>query len=108
MDEPREITVNELKRLVDNGKPVNLVDVREQHEYDLCRIDGSRLIPLAQIPVRFKDLNPSDEYILYCHTGNRSAAAVDYLRLRGFSRTKSLKGGIDQWAAEIDYSMPRY
>jgi adenylyltransferase/sulfurtransferase len=108
MDEPWEITVVELKRLIDSGTRVNLIDVRERHEYDLCRIIGSRLVPLALIPMTLKELNPSEEYILYCHTGIRSAAAVNYLRLPGFGKAKNLIGGIDQWAAEIDFSMPRY
>ena len=108
MDEPWEITVTELKRLMDDGTRINLIDVREQHEYDLCKINGSRLVPLAKIPLAFKELDPSEDYILYCHTGKRSATAVKYLRLRGFGKAKNLKGGIDQWAAEVDYSMPRY
>jgi len=108
MDEPWEITVLELKRLIDSGTRVNLIDVREQQEYDLCKINGSRLVPLALIPMTLKELNPSEEYIFYCHTGNRSAAAVNYLRHRGFGKAKNLKGGIDQWASEIDHSMPRY
>ncbi len=103
-----EIKVMELKRLIDSGARVNLIDVREPHEYDLCHLNGSRLVPLRQIPKELKELNPSEEYVLYCHTGNRSALAVNYLRQFGFTKVKNLKGGIDEWAAKIDHSMPRY
>jgi len=108
MEEQWEITVMMLKRLIDSGTRVNLIDVREPHEYDLCHINGSRLVPLGQIPKELKELNPSEEYVFYCHTGGRSASVVDYLRRMGFKKVKNLKGGIDEWAASIDNSMPRY
>jgi len=108
MEEDPEITVSELKRLIDSGAHVNLIDVREPREFDLCHIEGSRLIPLSQIPSKVKELNPEMEYVVYCHVGERSAFAVNYLRRLGISKARSLKGGIDQWAAKIDPSMPRY
>ena len=98
----------ELKRLIDSGVRVNLIDVREPNEYDFCHMKESRLVPLAQIPKSLKELNPTEEYVFYCHSGNRSAAAVDYLRRAGFTKVRNLKGGIDRWAAEIDHAMPRY
>jgi sulfur-carrier protein adenylyltransferase/sulfurtransferase len=108
MEEELEISVKELKRLIDNGTQIRLVDVREQYEYDFCHIEGSTLIPLRQIWTRVNELNPEDEYVFYCHVGERSAWAVNLLRQRGFKKVKNLKGGIDQWAVEIDPSMPRY
>jgi len=108
MEEDPEITVSELKRLIESGAHVNLIDVREPREYDFCHIEGSRLIPLSQIPSKVKELNPDTEYIVYCHVGERSAFAVNYLRRLGFNKTRNLKGGIDQWASKIDPSMPRY
>jgi len=108
MEEEMEITVKELKRLIDSGTQVRLVDVREQYEYNFCHIEGSTLIPIGQIWARVNELNPESEYVFYCHVGERSAWAVNFLRQRGFKKVKNLKGGIDQWAVEIDPSTPRY
>jgi len=108
MEEEMEITVKELKRLIDSGTQVRLVDVREQYEYNFCHIEGSTLIPIGQIWARVNELNPENEYVFYCHVGERSAWAVNLLRQRGFKKVKNLKGGIDQWAVEIDPSTPRY
>ena len=108
MEEEMEITVKELKRLIESGTQVRLVDVREKYEYDFCHIEGSTLIPIGQIWARVNELNPENEYVFYCHVGERSAWAVNLLRQRGFKKVKNLKGGIDQWAVEIDPSTPRY
>ncbi|MGA3109471.1 MAG: rhodanese-like domain-containing protein [Candidatus Bathyarchaeia archaeon] len=108
MEGESEITVRELKRLIDSGTQVRLVDVREQYEYDFCHIEGSTLIPMRKFWTGVNDLNPEDEYVFYCHVGERSAWVVNLLRHRGFKKVKNLKGGIDQWAVEIDPSTPRY
>ena len=108
MEEEMEITGKELKRLIDSGTQVRLVDVREQYEYNFCHIEGSTLIPIGQIWARVNELNPESEYVFYCHVGERSAWAVNLLRQRGFKKVKNLIGGIDQWAVEIDPSTPRY
>lgn len=108
MEEESEITVKELKRLIDSGTQVRLVDVREQNEYDFCHIEGSTLIPIRQIWMHVNELNPESEYVFYCHVGERSAWVVNLLRQRGFKKVKNLKGGIDQWTVEIDPSTPRY
>ena len=108
MEEEMDITVKELKRLMDSGTQVRIVDVREQFEYDFCHIAGSTLIPIRQIWTRVNELNPESEYVFYCHVGERSAWTVNLLRQRGFKKVKNLRGGIDQWAIEIDPSMPRY
>lgn len=108
MEEEFEITLKELKRLLDNGTDVNLIDVREPHEYEFCHINGSRLVPIHQIPGRVNEFNRNDEYVFYCHTGDRSGWVVNFLRQVGFKKVKNLIGGIDAWAAEIDGSMPRY
>lgn len=108
MEEQFDVTVKELKQLIDSGTPVNLIDVRESYEYDFCHIEGSKLIPINQIGTRVNELNPEAEYIFYCHVGERSAWVANSLRQHGFKNVKNLKGGIDQWAIEIDPSMPRY
>lgn len=100
--------MKELKQLINGGAQVRLIDVREQYEYDFCRIEGSRLIPIREIRSRISELNPDEEYVVYCHVGERSEWAVTFLRQLGFKKVKNLKGGIDEWAVEIDRSMPRY
>jgi adenylyltransferase/sulfurtransferase len=107
LSEENEITVTELKQLMDTGR-VNLIDVREPIEYDICKIKGSKLIPLSEVPNHVNEFNLTDEYVFHCHTGVRSARAVSLLRQLGFKRVKNLIGGIDAWAAEIDPSVPRY
>jgi adenylyltransferase/sulfurtransferase len=107
LSEENEITVTELKQLMDIGR-VNLIDVREPIEYDICKIKGSKLIPLSEVPNYVNEFNLTDEYVFHCHTGVRSARAVSLLRQLGFKRVKNLIGGIDAWAAEIDPSVPRY
>ncbi len=108
MEEGWEITVEELKRLIDGGTHVNLIDVREQYEYDFCHINGSKLIPIGQIRNRINELSRNDEYVFYCHVGERSGWVVNFLRQLGFKKVKNLKGGIDAWAVEINRTMPRY
>lgn len=102
-----EITVRELRVRLDNGEPLALIDVRETFEFQVCRIEGCTLIPLGQIPNRVHELDAAREYVVYCHTGVRSALAAAYMRKLGF-RAKNLAGGIDKWATEVDKTMPRY
>ena len=103
-----EITVLELKHALDGGDNVNLIDVREPNEYEICHIEGSKLIPVSEIPNRVNEFSLTDEYVFHCHTGVRSAWAVGFLRQLGFKRVKNLKGGIDAWAEQIEPSMHRY
>ncbi len=108
LGEENEITATQLKQLIDSGERVNLIDVREPHEYEICRIEGSKLIPFSEIPNRLNELSLTDPYVFHCHIGARSASAVSFLRQLGFKNVKNLKGGIDAWAIEIDPSIPRY
>ena len=103
-----EISPEELKTLLDARKPVKIVDVREQHEYEICRLPGSKLIPLSEFVQRIGELDSADEVVLHCHHGMRSMKALDLLRSAGFRKIKSLRGGIDAWAEQIDPDMPRY
>ena len=103
-----EITPQELKARFDtNDRPV-LVDVRDDWETKLCRLDNALHIPMEELEFRTEELNQSDEIVVYCHHGVRSAAVADYLRRLGFSRVKNLAGGLDAWAATVDRSMRRY
>ncbi len=103
-----EISVAELKALLDARKPLKIIDVRESHEYDICRIPGSKLIPLSEFVQRIPELDSAEELVLHCHHGMRSMKALDLLRSAGFRKIKSLHGGIDAWAEEVDPEMPRY
>ena len=103
-----EITPEELKALLDSKKPVKVIDVREQNEYDICHLAGSKLIPLSQFTQRIGELDSADELVLHCHKGVRSMKALEMLRSAGFRKLKSLRGGIDAWANKIEPDMPRY
>ena len=103
-----EITPEELKAKLDRGEKIILVDVRRGNEYAICHLKEARLIPLAELPNRLGELSPKDSIVLYCHHGMRSAQAAAWLEKKGFKNAKSLAGGIDAWAEEIDPSMPRY
>jgi len=102
------ISVQELKRKIDAKEKFELVDVREQFEYDICRIPGSKLIPLGELASRMSELDSADEIVLQCKTGGRSGKALKLLREAGFSKLNNLDGGIAAWADEIDPVMPKY
>lgn len=103
-----EITVKTLKKLLDEKADVTILDVREPFEYEICRLDGSKLIPLGELPERVNELSTADQIVVHCHSGARSAQAVKFLNSLGFKKAKNLKGGIAAWAKEIDRSMPTY
>jgi adenylyltransferase/sulfurtransferase len=102
------ISVQELKRRMDAREPLELIDVREIFEYEIARIDGSKLIPLREIADRAGELQKEKPIILHCHTGMRSADAVRLLRDRGFANVYNLGGGIDAWSDEVDPNVPKY
>lgn len=102
------ITVEELKAKQDAGESFRLIDVREQHEYQLCRIPGAELKPLGQIAQWMHELDPSEALVLQCHHGMRSERACMLLASRGFTNVKNLAGGIDAWSQSVDPSVPRY
>lgn len=103
-----EIDVHELKQRLDAGDDVKILDVRNPTEYQICRIEGSELIPLHELPDRLGELDTADDLVVQCHSGQRSAQATKFLRDMGFSKAVNLAGGIDAWSAEIDPSVPRY
>ena len=101
------ISVRELKRKMDAREKFSLIDVREPFEYDIARIAGARLIPLGEIAARIDEIE-NGEVIVHCHSGARSAQAVQLLRERGLTNVYNLAGGIDAWSEEIDPAVPRY
>jgi molybdopterin/thiamine biosynthesis adenylyltransferase/rhodanese-related sulfurtransferase len=102
-----EITVNELKQKLDNSEEINVLDVREPHEYEVANI-GVRLIPLGELPQRLAELEQDDILAIHCKTGARSARAVKLLQDAGFQNVYNVKGGITAWSEEIDPSVPKY
>ena len=102
------ISVSDLKHKLDKKSPLVILDVREKFEYEIARLENSKLIPLDELPDRVDELNPADEIVAHCHSGMRSAQAVQFLRAHGFTRAFNLAGGIDAWADEIDPSMQKY
>ena len=102
-----EISVQDLQKKLGNGG-VRLVDVREPHEYDICHLPDAKLVPLSELLGRINEFDSSEEMVLYCHHGQRSRDALEFLKGAGFRKIKSLHGGIDAWAASVDPSMPRY
>ena len=103
-----EISVAELQRRRKAGDNFLLVDVREQWEYDLCRIEGATLMPMRTIPANLQALDSGDDVICYCHHGQRSLDVAAWLRSQGVENAQSLAGGIDRWSIEIDPAVPRY
>jgi adenylyltransferase/sulfurtransferase len=107
-DAAAETTVEELKKRLDQREAVFILDVRNPEEYQICRIPGSTLIPLPELPNRVGELDPNRELVVHCKSGMRSAKAVALLKENGFRRLKNLKGGILAWAEKIDPLMPKY
>lgn len=107
---PEEISVEELKRRLDTGEPIVVLDVREQDEWDICHIEGAKLVPLSTLPDHIGELKTNGQpmIVLHCHKGVRSMRALHYLRSQGIENVKSLAGGIDAWAEKIQPNMARY
>ena len=106
---PDEVTVQELKRALDEPKlGIKVIDVREPVEYQIAHINGVPLIPLSQLAQRYTELDPDQPYYLHCRAGGRSLQALQFLRQQGFKHLKSVRGGIIAWANEIDPAMPKY
>jgi len=105
-----QISVMELKRKLDAGEPVYLVDVRNPDEYEFCRLPGSVLIPLPELAARVEEVVPPPGALVvaYCHHGIRSLSGAAILNQAGFDNAASLAGGIDAWSRSIDSQIPRY
>ena len=103
-----EITPEELKARLDRNDRPLLLDVRQDWETKLCRLENAIHIPIEEIEVRTDELSPDEDIVVYCHQGVRSAAVAQYLRQLGFKSVKNLAGGLDHWARTVDPSMRRY
>ncbi|HZE26681.1 MAG TPA: molybdopterin-synthase adenylyltransferase MoeB [Terriglobales bacterium] len=102
-----EIQVEELKRRLDAGENLFVLDVREPHEYQISNI-GGYLIPLGDLPKRVSELDSSRQIVAHCRSGVRSAKAVGFLQQAGFKNVYNLAGGILAWADRVDPKMPKY
>ncbi|MDT7603436.1 MAG: sulfur-carrier protein adenylyltransferase/sulfurtransferase [Acidobacteriota bacterium] len=104
-----EITATELKARLDRGDDLQIIDVREPNEYETARLEGSKLIPLAQVLNRVGEIDESRETVVHCKGGVRSAKAIEALTRAGFKgRLLNLKGGITAWSNDVDPSVPKY
>lgn len=104
-----QITVAELKAEIDASKELVLLDVREPHELEICKLPYTVHIPMGELRFRLDDLEKykDREIIVYCRSGRRSNLAADFLQECGF-KVKNLKGGVLAWSDEIDNSFRKY
>lgn len=106
---PDEVTVQEMKRALDNPQlNIKVLDVRDPDEYEISHIKGVPQIPLGELPQRFTELDPNQQIYIHCKSGVRSMKALRFLREQGFKYVKSVKGGINAYAKEIDRNVPEY
>jgi rhodanese-related sulfurtransferase len=103
-----EIMPFEVRQRLDRGDKLLLVDVREPAEHQICRIEGAKLIPMGTIPANLQMLDSGEDVICYCHHGMRSMDVAVWLRGQGIAGAKSMAGGIERWALEVDPKVPRY
>ena len=104
-----EISATELKRRMDAGEDIQLVDVRQPEEWAFARIEGAKLIPLGEIVGRMGEIDESRETILHCKAGVRSIKAAEALKQAGFKgELTSVRGGITAWSNEVDPRVPKY
>ena len=107
--EMEEITATELKRRLERGDDTQIIDVREPNEYEIARLENSKLIPLGQVVNRMGEIDETRETIVHCKGGVRSARAIEALKRAGFAgRLINLKGGITSWSNDVNPSVPKY
>ena len=106
-----EVTPREVEDRRKAGEKLCLIDVREDFEWQICRIEGATLAPMNTVPARLQELDAQADattLIVYCHHGVRSLNVVHWLRRNGVGNCQSMMGGIDRWSGEIDAAVPRY
>ncbi len=107
---PLEIDVQSVHAMLSRGDDFLLLDCRESSEYAHVKIDQATLIPMSELADRAGELEQhrQKEVVVHCHHGGRSLRVVQWLVAQGYSNARSMAGGIDRWAIEIDPSLPRY
>ncbi|HJZ54432.1 MAG TPA: molybdopterin-synthase adenylyltransferase MoeB [Gemmataceae bacterium] len=103
-----EITPEQLKKRIDAGENLFVLDVRNPNEFAICRIPGTVLVPLPELPNRLAEVPKDREVIVHCKSGMRSAKAIEFLKSQGYAKLVNLTGGILAWAEKVDPGMPRY
>lgn len=104
-----EISVEEVKGKMDAGESFTLLDVREPWEFQTAGLEGSKLMPMGDVPSRaHQELDPDDHIIVMCHHGVRSMNVTVWLRQQGFEKAQSMRGGIDAWSRHVDQKVPTY
>ena len=104
-----QITAKELDAMIKRGDDVQIIDVREPHEFDIARIPNTKLIPLKQVVARAAEIDPSRTTVVHCKGGVRSAQAISALQSAGFTgKLINLQGGILAWSNDVDPSVPKY
>jgi adenylyltransferase/sulfurtransferase len=103
-----EITPGDLAARIRAGDDVQLIDVREPHEWEICRIPGARLVPLATLAGAMSTLDDTRDVFVYCKSGVRSAQAVRDLKRAGLTRVWNVAGGVLRWSTDVDATVPRY
>jgi len=103
----REISPDELQKMLASENPPTLIDVREEGEAAICQIAGSTLIPMNTIPQHLEEIPRDRPVVLYCHHGMRSMMVGQFLDRNGFE-VLSLAGGIDLWTTQVEPDMARY
>ena len=102
-----EIRVEELKQRLDAGENLQLLDVRDENEYEISNI-GGQLIPLPELPKRINELDARLQIVTICKMGQRGLKAAKVLQNAGFTHVWNLTGGIHAWSQRIDRSVPMY
>ncbi len=104
-----EITAEDAKAKLDAGDSFTLLDVREPWEFQTARVEGSKLMPMGEVPSRaHQELDPEDHIVVVCHHGVRSMNVTVWLRQQGFEKAQSMRGGIDAWSQRVDEKVPKY
>ena len=105
---PLDLSPADLHRRLRAGDDLQLIDVREEREFDYCQLPGSRLVPLGELPRRAAEIRTEGPVVVICHHGVRSAQAAGYLRHLGRANVLNLRGGLDAWARQVDPDFPVY
>ena len=103
-----EITVEELKALVDAGRAPRVIDVREAHELEISSLPFAEHMPMGEVPTRHASLDPEAPLVVMCRSGGRSMQVARFLEARGFRSVSNLTGGILAWGERIDPSLRPY
>ena len=104
----KAVTAKELKKMMDEQKDFQLIDVREADEHEFCNI-GGKLIPMGEIEENLEKIDKEKQVVIYCRSGSRSANVIHNLQQQyGFTNLYNLTGGILAWSREIDPNIPQY